>query len=81
MADDHDKWLRISKQELQEMLDRAADQAVTQGIALARWMLRDWVRSMLRTMGVNLLGFLWKPLLLAVLGTGAWLLYKLRDYI
>ena len=76
-----DKWYRIGKEELQEMLDRAADQAVTQGIALAQTLLRKWGRRVIRDAGMSLLGFLWKPLLLGVLAGLGWGIYELRNYL
>lgn len=78
---DPEKWYRIGKAELQEMLDSAADQAVTQGIALAQSLLRKWVRHVIRDAGMKLLGFLWKPLLLGALAALGWGIYELRNYM
>lgn len=72
---------KFSREELQRMLDQAADQAVTQGIALVRFLIRQELRNLVRSAGYELLKFLWKPALLALLFLLGIVAYKLRGYL
>lgn len=72
---------KISREELQRMLDQAADQAIAQGIALARFIIKTEIRNLIRSAGYELLKFLWKPALLALLFLLGIAAYKLRSYL
>lgn len=72
---------KISREELQRMLDQAADQAVTQAVALARFVIKEEIRNLIRSAGYELLKFLWKPALLALLFLMGVIAYKLRSYL
>lgn len=72
---------KYSRDEIRRLIEEACNDAATQAVALFVQHLKDWVQAWIRKLAMQLLGWLWKPAVVAVLCGIAWIVYKLREYL